>query len=396
MQVIQITNSLYGSIGAITKSISFCLTSQNIENTIFISTGKPTHPNTINYSNSLYKKINALKSKIDGRYGFDCSFVTQKLIRKLQSNPPDAIILHNIHGHDLNLKLLFNFLNCNQNIKCYWMFHDLWAFTGGCCYPDDCLQWQIHCKSCPQKKSFSWFFDSSAFNFELKKEALISSNVHIICPSKWIADSVSQSFLKEKNITILNNGINTNQFRIKHSYLKEKLNITNKKTILYVSNLLASDKGLDQFIELSKAIDDNYVIILIGKLISNLSLPNNIIHINRTDKIDTLIEFYNIADVFLNLTTHDNFPTVNLEAQSCGTPVICTNIGGCSETLANKYSILLKNNNIETIIDAIYSCEKNERISVYLHNYAEKFFNNNSNFNQLVNLIKNECKAIKL
>lgn len=65
------------------------------------------------------------------------------------------------------------------------------------------------------------------------------------------------------------------------------------------------------------------------------SLPQNIVGIERTESQKELVEIYAAADVMFNPTIEDNLPTVNLESQSCGTPVVCYKTGGCPETIRN-------------------------------------------------------------
>ena len=61
-----------------------------------------------------------------------------------------------------------------------------------------------------------------------------------------------------------------------------------------------------------------------------------IICIPRTNSPQELAAIYTTADVFVNPTYEDNYPTVNLEAQACGTRVITYDTGGCRETLNAK------------------------------------------------------------
>ena len=56
--------------------------------------------------------------------------------------------------------------------------------------------------------------------------------------------------------------------------------------------------------------------------------------IERTSRKDQLAAIYTSADIFFNPTREDNYPTVNLEAQACGTPVMTYDVGGCRETVA--------------------------------------------------------------
>lgn len=115
--------------------------------------------------------------------------------------------------------------------------------------------------------------------------------------------------------------------------LREKYNVVNKTVILGVAAIWDYRKGLDTFIALNKSLDEKYKIILIGLNDQQLSmLPDNIIGIRRTDTIKQLQELYAIADIFLNPTIEDNYPTTNLEAISCGTPVLTFKTGGSPES----------------------------------------------------------------
>ena len=85
------------------------------------------------------------------------------------------------------------------------------------------------------------------------------------------------------------------------------------------------NKGYDDFLKLRRLLDDEYVFCMVGlnnKQIKNL--PKGIIGVKKTDSLQELAAYYSAADVFLNLTYEDTFPTTNIEALACGTPVITT------------------------------------------------------------------------
>lgn len=48
-----------------------------------------------------------------------------------------------------------------------------------------------------------------------------------------------------------------------------------------------------------------------------------------------LVEYDNMADVFVSPTYFDNYPTTNLEALACGTPVVTYRTGGSPEAIAD-------------------------------------------------------------
>lgn len=144
--------------------------------------------------------------------------------------------------------------------------------------------------------------------------------IHIVTPSKWLAEEVKESFLGKYEVQVIPNGIDTNVFSPHDSDIKNKLGITGKKMILGVSNSWHKYKGLYDFYELNKMIDkDKYTIVLVGVTEKQRKeVPEGIIAITKTRDVGELVDYYSAADVFVNLTYCDTFPTVNLEAQACG------------------------------------------------------------------------------
>ena len=104
--------------------------------------------------------------------------------------------------------------------------------------------------------------------------------------------------------------------------------------VLGVANIWEKRKGLADFIELSKILPDNYKIVLVGLSEKQINaLPKNIIGISRTANVTELVEIYSAADVFVQTTREENYPTVNMEALACGTPVLTFRTGGSPEML---------------------------------------------------------------
>ena len=159
----------------------------------------------------------------------------------------------------------------------------------------------------------------------------------IITPSVWLADLVKESFLKEYPVEVINNTIDTDVFKPTASRFREEYGLSEKKIILGVANIWDERKGLGDFFKFSKIIDDNYVIVLVGlNEKQQKNVPKNIICIKRTKNQKELAEIYTAADVFVNFTYEDNYPTVNLEAQACNTPVITYKTGGSPESVPSE------------------------------------------------------------
>lgn len=345
MRVCQInTVSGVGSTGKICEGISDILDKHNIENIILFATEKSGLKNAERYSNNVYVKVQSLKSRIFGNWGFNSYFNTKKLIKKIKLFKPDVVQLHNLHGHNCNLSLLFKYFK-KVNQKVVWTFHDCWAFTAYCCYFSmiNCDKWESGCYHCPQKKQYSWFFDRSKSIYKRKKRVLTGLDLTIVTPSKWLAGLVKQSFLKDYPVKVINNGIDLTVFKPSESNFREKYNIGDKFIVLGVAFGWGKRKGLDVFIDLSKRLDnEKYQIVLVGTDDTiDMQLPKNIISIHRTQNQTELAEIYTAANVFANPTREDNYPTVNMESIACGTPVITFRTGGSPEMLIEKIGMVV-------------------------------------------------------
>lgn len=195
----------------------------------------------------------------------------------------------------------------------------------------------------------------------------------LVTPSKWLKDEVGKSYLKDYPIEVINNGVDINVFKPTPSHIKQQYGIENKKVILGVASVWDKRKGLDTFIELSKELDDQYQIVLIGLNKKQIEqLHNNIIGISRTENVQELVKWYSAADVYFNPTLEDNYPTTNLEAIACGTPVVTFNTGGSPESaFAGEDRIV--DSNMQSIINAISKCIYNENVNVDLNNMSNQY-----------------------
>ncbi len=206
-------------------------------------------------------------------------------------------------------------------------------------------------------------FDKSQQNL-LKKEKLLRDweNLKIITPSQWIADLLRKTFLKNKDVYVIHNGINLDIFKPTSSSLRKKYGLTDKVILLGVASNWSFRKGLHYFINLNKIIDhQKYQIVLIGLSQKQMtSIPENIIAIHRTDTVSELVSWYSVADVLVYPSLADNFPTVILEALASGTPVVTFNTGGCWEAVGDECGVLVKGKTTEKLYLGIMECQKKD------------------------------------
>lgn len=391
MKIVQINVTCgVGSTGKICLAVSELLNERGIENYVLFSEYESDYKNAIKYADTKALKIEALKSRVFGNYGFNSKSITKNLIAHLKRISPDVVHLHNLHGHNCDLKELIKYLAENK-IKVFWTFHDCWAFTGYCTHFDmiGCNKWQSACCECQARKEYSWFFDKSEKLFNLKK-ALLTENeldLTIITPSKWLASLIGQSFLKQYKTIVINNGIDTEIFKETKSKFREKYSLQNKKLILGVAFDWDEKKGIDVFVKLSSALPEEYKIVLVG--VSDTlkqSLPQNILSITRTQNQKELAEIYSAADVLFNPTRQENFPTVNLEALSCGTPVVTFNTGGSPETIDSTCGVVVEKDNIKQSIEKLKWVSSQKPFSKEACTLWAKNFNKAEKYKEYLNL----------
>ncbi len=207
------------------------------------------------------------------------------------------------------------------------------------------------------KKSYpaAYLRDNSWGNYERKRKAFTKvKNLTLITPSVWLADLVKQSFLKEYPVKVQYNKINTEVFKPTQGSFREKYGLTDSIVVLGVASIWDERKGLDDFFHLSEYLDEHYKVVIVGLNDTQMKkLPSKILGIQRTDNLEELAEIYTAANVLFNPTYEDNYPTVNLEAEACGTKVITYDTGGASETIHRSDSIVIPIGAYEKVLEYI-------------------------------------------
>lgn len=337
--------------------------------------------------------VHALGAKLFDLHGLLSNKATRELIDKIEKYAPDVIHLHNIHGYFLNFKILFEYLG-KIDIPVVWTLHDCWAFTGRCFHFEHigCNKWQNYCYACKAEAGYtvSSICDKSSQLFKLKKELFTSvPNLTLVPVSYWLENHVKKSFLKDKRIEVIQNGIDLKVFTpLDGNKLREKYGFVDKFVLLGVAAPFNKRKGLDDFIKLHQILPSDFVIVLIGLSPTQIkALPNGIIGLTRTNSQRDLAEFYSMADIFCNLTYQDTFPTVNLEALACGTPVFTYHTGGSPETIDKSTGIVVDTGDVEMLAEALIQYKNNPFISAQdCRKRAESYFNKDKQLMEYINL----------
>ena len=344
MKIVQINTFPYKATGSIMMGIHRLLIQEGHESYVVWGRGRePQNEHEISIRDDVGVKFHGVYTRLTDRTGFASWNATRKLILELEKINPDIIHLHNVHGYYLNIEMLFDYIKKNH-IKLVWTLHDCWPMTGHCAYFDMvcCDKWMSGCHHCEQKSTYpaSKILDSSKWNWKKKKELFSGLNAHIVTPCNWLKKIVEKSFLNEYPVNVIYNGINTEVFYPKYNKeLRNKYSPDGNPIVLGVASEWTERKGLADFISLAEKYKDvNFVVVGVTAEQAR-QLPKEITGICRTNNVDELVELYSTADVFFNPTYEDNFPTTNLEALACGTPIVTYDTGGSPEVIESAFEV---------------------------------------------------------
>lgn len=322
---------------------------------------KPCKSKLVPVGDKLSVAFHGLWTRLTDRHGLASNAATRKLIDEIKTLQPDIIHIHNVHGYFLNYKLFFEFLK-GLDVPVIWTVHDSWIYTGHCYYYSSiqCDRWKVGCGKCPQQRKFptSWFVDRSSANFEDKSVSFnsIKDKLTIVPVSEWIRGEMSYSFLKDCKYQVIHNGINLDVFDVQPDAkaVREKYGLGDKKIILGLASIWSKEKGWDDFVRMSGMLNEDEVIVMVGVSEEQQKrLPRNIVAIRRTENVRQLAELYSAATAFVNPTWQDNYPTVNLEAIACGTPVVTYRTGGSVEVITEDTGRIVEQGDVAGLLKAV-------------------------------------------
>lgn len=357
---------------------------------------KPCNSKLVPVGNKWSVAWHGVMTRLFDCHGLGSKRATRDFIRCIEEINPDIVHIHNIHGYFLNYKELFDYFS-HKNIPVVWTVHDCWLYTGHCYYYSyiGCDKWKAGCGNCPQKRKFpaSLIFDRSAQNFLDKKKAFTSMPkdlLTIVPVSQWIRSEMKESFLKDYSFRVIHNGIDLEVFNVYDTErVKRKYGLQDKHILLGLASIWSEEKGLYDFIKMAGMLRDDEVVVLVGVTPKEEKLlPGNIVGISRTENVHQLAELYAASDAFINPTWQDNYPTVNLEAIACGTPVVTYRTGGSIEAVTPETGVIVEQGDVEGLLEAARAIIKRGK-SYYTplcREYAEAHFRKEDRYTDYLRL----------
>lgn len=361
-KLIQINTGVnIGSTGRLAEDIGNVAMSSGM--TSYIAYGRDhrhSQSNEIKIGNRLSVLSDVLMTRLFDRHGHGAYWATKAFLRKLDLIEPDVIHLHNIHGYYLNYPLLFKYI-AERDIPVIWSLHDCWCMTGHCSHfvRINCQKWMTGCFDCPLITRYpnSWFADASRRNYNEKKKLFNAVPRLIMAPtSEWLGGLLRKSFLGDKEIHVIPDGIDTTVFSPqieKGGEIRKRLGLEGKFVILATGTVWEDYKGIPEYRKLRKTLPSDYAIVFVGMSAKDIERHKDscegIIMQPRTESLAELAAYYSMADCVMSLSRMESFGLTPIEGYACGTPAIVNNATALPELITEKTGFVVNSNDIDDI-----------------------------------------------
>ena len=357
----------YGSTGKITSELHRALSKDGHDSLVIYGRGKRRkEKNTYQVSNEFCGKLNHLFTRFTGMMYGGCFFETRKLIRILKQEEPDIVHIQCINGYFVNIYKLIEYLKKTKT-KTVITLHAEFMYTANCGCTFGCEKWKNGCGDCPKlyQATESYLLDRTSRSFLRMQRAFsgFEKDVKVIGVSEWLSKRAARSPIMENlDIRTIYNGIDTRSFLVRDGRrMREELNIAEEeKLVLWVTSVFTNEKGKEAFenlVEMSSG--KNWRFVVVGTKHAYMD-KKNVIFYGKVADPKILAALYSAADVTISLSRQESFPTVFVEAQCCGTPVVGFNVGGVKESIRTGMGEAVQLGDFEGFMKAIetWSAEK--------------------------------------
>jgi len=263
---------------------------------------------------------------------------------------PDVVHLHNLHRNYFDLSFLPKLSSQRPTLI---TLHDTWLLSGHCAYSLDCEKWKTGCGQCPYLDSYPPIkYDNTHLNWKRKKKIYSNSRLYIATPSHWILEKANQSILKPAMVEgrVIHNGIDQSIFYPgDKKAARRKLGVPQNTTVLLFVASYGKDNPYKDFDTIWKAIqkikirglNQEILLLVLGQIDGYSEREEQyaekirIRYVPYQTNPSDVAEYYRVADIYLQASQADTFPTVVLEALACGIAVVATGVGGIPEQITD-------------------------------------------------------------
>jgi glycosyltransferase involved in cell wall biosynthesis len=277
---------------------------------------------------------------------FSPAWLPERLASKVSNLDSDVIHLFWVNSGFLRIETLKKFRR-----PIVWTLHDMWPFTGGCHYDDECGRFRQSCGNCPVLKS-ERDRDLSRYVWNRKRSSWNGVPITVVATSHWLGDMARSSALfKGQRIEVIPNAIDTEIYKpIDKAAARTAYNLPHDKRLVLFSAVNATSekrKGhqflIPALVQLSQTgWGEKIELVIIGA--SKPENPPNfgmkVHYISHLHDEVSQVLLYSAADVVVAPSTQENLSNTVMESLACGTPVVAFDIGGMPDMIdhqANGY-----------------------------------------------------------
>lgn len=282
--------------------------------------------------------------KAEGNRYFSPARCPDRLASKVAAADPDLVHLFWVNSGFLKIETLKRFKK-----PLIWTLHDMWPFTGGCHYDDECRRFRQSCGKCPILGSGS-DHDLSRQIFERKRTAWRDVPITVVATSNWLADMArSSSLFKDQRIEVIPNGIDTGRYKPldKHAARAAFGLPQDKHLVLFSAFSAITDKRKGNHLlvpALRRMAGSGWgertelVVIGAGKPENPPDLGMKVHYMGDFHDEISQVLLYSAADVTVAPSMQENLSNTVMESLSCGTPVVAFDIGGMPDMIDHQDS----------------------------------------------------------
>jgi glycosyltransferase involved in cell wall biosynthesis len=302
---------------------------------------------------------------------------SSRIVDKINEINPDIVHLHWICNGMIKIEDI-----ARIKAPIVWSLHDMWAFTGGCHYDEECGGYRECCGNCKVLDS-SKENDLSRKVFKRKQKTFNKKqDITIVGLSRWLNKcSKNSTLLKDKKHVNLPNPIDINLFKSSDKYLSRKLwSLPQDKKLVLFGAMSATSDPRKGFQELSKAMQklkksETIEFIVFGSSRSqdapDFGFKTHYLG-SLADNV-SLVTLYSAVDIMIVPSLQENLSNAIMESLACATPVVGFNIGGNSDMIEHKKNgYLAKPFDINDLKDGIEWILNNEYYDELCQNAREK------------------------
>ena len=362
--------------------------------TLLVGFKKSKDKSVIGYTDSIIRKINIwtrfiverlyflfFEKSVSVRYAFSPGKSGLSIHKHSQVREADIVHLHWVNFGMLSIKGIENIIALDT--KVVWTLHDMWAFTGGCHYSEECDHFTESCGNCKFLKR-PRTSDLSHSVWKHKKQRIDFSRIHLVTCSSWLRkEALKSKLLANANIRVVPNSIDTACFHpLDKATLRKKydLGVSSKYLLFGAFNLSDPRKG---FHLLKKSLDKlsaiNTKLLLFGNTgseeLNDIAIPFH--YLGKINSTEIMNEIYNLSDIFLLPSLFDNLPNTIMEAMSAGIPCIAFDSGGVTDMIDhNKNGLLIPSYDTDAFSEGIDYILNNTNYADMAFQAREKVLNN--------------------